>query len=120
MHKIAQEEFGAPAITYDEMISSPAESKRKLGLWLRGAGAPSPAIGLTLSKARVDVRDKPGEEPLDLPGAGPGQVRHEGEPAAVSTALPFVSEEEFRELYYTRAGGYDKLVSDANHHGWIS
>jgi len=115
----AQEEFGAPAITYDEMISSPAESKRKLALWLRGAGAPSPAIGLTLSKARVDVRDKPGEGPLDLLGTEPEQVRQEGEPTAVSTAPPFVSEEEFRELYYTRAGGYDRVVSDAGEPPWM-
>ena len=36
--RIAEARFGAPAITFDEMMARPAQSRRLMAHWLRGAG----------------------------------------------------------------------------------
>ena len=48
---IARERFGAPAITYDDMVREPTRTRRLLAHWLRGAGGESPAAGLELVAA---------------------------------------------------------------------
>ena len=120
----AEQEFGAPAITYDDMLRSPAESRRKLALWLRGAGAPSPSIGLTLTKVRRSLAgdsveaEEGGAASAEPKAASPGGgTASQGEP--VSPLGSFLPEVEFRELYYTRSGGYDRVVSDEGGARWM-
>ena len=45
--RIAQREFGCPAITFDEMRGNPSKAKRVLAQWLRGAGADAPSAGMS-------------------------------------------------------------------------
>eukprot|EP00966_Prymnesium_polylepis_P156306 3611093-Prymnesium_polylepis.1 len=48
---MARDRFGAPAITFDEMVAAPARSRRRLAHWLHGAGGESPSAGLELVRA---------------------------------------------------------------------
>ena len=87
----AQAKFGAPAITFDEMRASPARSKRQLAFWLRGAGAPEAETGQLFAPAPSVAAEPPRSSRAEKhPGGGCAR------------------EAEFRELYYSHAGGYDQ------------
>ena len=83
--------YGAPAITFDEMRKRPGWARRTLAFWLRGAGAPEASAGQLFMPAPEVAREAPGEARAEVHREG-GCER----------------EAEFRELYYSHAGGYDQ------------
>jgi len=87
----AHEVYGAPAITFDEMRAHPAWAQRTMAFWLRGAGAPASNAGLLFQPAPALA-----QEPLGTSRA----ERHADEGCEM--------EAEFRELFYSHAGGYDQ------------
>jgi len=87
----AHDVYGAPAITFDEMVAHPAWAKRTLAFWLRGAGAPEAHAGMLFQPA-PSIRSE---------AAGTSRAEcHRDEGCEM--------EAEFRELYYSHAGGYDQ------------
>jgi len=125
----AHRRFGVPAITHDEMRASPERSRRTLASWLVGAGAAHEAAGLDLqpaaeggsaSGARASAGDEPwlvdGEPPTEeeeAPTAGNGAV------ATWEEASWSLSEHDFREVYYTHAGGYDQSLVGSSAPNWL-
>ena len=123
----AHRRFGVPRITHDEMVARPSWARSVLGMWLRGAGAASSSAGL-------------GFEPM--PSAAARETRaafdraadkraYEAPPSlevgAAACAAPgwgdadwALSEERFRELYYTHAGGYEQTVLGAGAPNWLA
>ena len=113
MHQAAVE-YGAPVITYDQLVARPAWARQQLGLWLRGGGAPEADIGASLSAskampvvARVDRAEGP---------TGPVAARV----AETRVAEAYLSEVEFRELYHTHAGGFDRVAQRPGEPDWMS
>ena len=157
--------FGAPAISFDEMLERPAASRRELARWLHGAGDDRPEAGLALEKARehreaVDashslrsaadrvtggMRGWIGFERLSAPdvttgsesatageAAWPEQSGAQTAPSAAarksfagegrdSSVLGFVAldEADFREVYYSHAGGFDQQWVELGAPQWL-
>ena len=123
----AHRRFGVPRITHDEMVARPSWARSVLGMWLRGAGAASSSAGLGFepmpSAAARETRAA-----FDL--AADGQA-YEAPPSlevgAAACAAPgwgdadwALSEERFRELYYTHAGGYEQTVLGTGAPNWLA
>ena len=95
MHQAA-DKFGTPKITYDEMCARPAWARRVLGFWLRGAGAPEATAGQLFMPAPSLASETPRTARAEL---------HQDDGCE--------REAEFRELYYSHAGGYDQQLVKA-------
>lgn len=95
--------FGAPAITFDEMQKRPNESRRQLAFWLRGAGAAEAELGQLFSPAP------------ELAAEGAGSAR-----AELHRDAGCDREAEFRELFYSHAGGFDQQWVRASVSGRLS
>lgn len=57
--RVAHERFGAPLITYDEMLDRPSWARRQLSRWLRGTGDDRASAGAELVGATPPVHDAP-------------------------------------------------------------
>ena len=53
MHR-AHRRFGAPIMTFDQLRARPAECRREMARWLRGAGEAAPDLAVQLSSAGGD------------------------------------------------------------------
>ena len=107
--QLAAKRFGAQFITYDQMLADPARARRTMAFWLRGAGAAEPHAGLSLgvdrqggvrkhSETAVLAGDDARREASGCPSLQP--------PVTCVTQPP--REAEFRELFYSHAGGYSQ------------
>ena len=124
-------EFGVRAITFDEMLRRPEASRREMALWLRGAGAPSDEQGVVFASSMSAVDADPtmsaqegeasprGPEPSAIPRYEPlfhGPESDMPPPATEST----VDASEWRELWYSWAGGYDVVHGSRAAHAEFS
>ena len=116
-------EFGVPVHTFDQMLASPARVRRSLAFWLRGAGGLSPGMGVELSGPVVGSREPPSSSlatvPLsdravaasvraDYPESRAEALRRSAPGSSVVAELSLVSETEFREVFYSRHGAFDR------------
>ena len=54
--------YGVPRISFDEMRRNPAEARRRLHFWLRGAGAEAADTGMqTLTRGEIHLAAPAGE-----------------------------------------------------------
>jgi hypothetical protein len=124
-----EREFGIVAITYDEMLARPEQSRRQMRHWLRGAGGPSSDQGVELLASReVGAERQPAVEPKGavctgvaaLDGSSPAYapVFTDGrEDAAAAASELTVRDAEVRELEYSWAGEYDRVRAPAGEAG---
>ena len=124
----AQDRFGAPAITFDEMIQRPTWARRELAAWLRGAGEASPSAGLALvgQASEAEVEAALSESSVEMEEASrrmmvANAARATAEPVATLEAevVP-IGEADFRELFYSWAGGYQQLWTERSAPDWLS
>ena len=120
-------DFGVPSITFDEMMRDPESAHRTLEFWTRGAGGPRPDTGVEMLDAHRDAsgRSSPDDAvavtrspvPLSRPRrpAAPRAVGSASHPLPVVPDTPppigsdeVVSEVEFREVFYSRVGGFEQ------------
>ena len=88
MHQ-AHDQYGAPIITFDDLRARPSWARRTMAFWLRGAGEADASIGQLFQPAP------------------PPATRTEGSTCSGAEASNGLEErEEFRELFYSHAGGY--------------
>ena len=108
MHLCATE-FGAPAITFDEMRKDPRGSRSRLKLWLRGAGGLEADLGMQVEAPLGEGAGAAGSRaesgilegaPM---GASAGTVRGGEAPASEADV---VWEVESREVHYSLHGGF--------------
>ena len=125
--RAAHDSFGAPAITFDEMKARPAAARRELAAWLRGAGHDAPSAGLALVGALADAET---EESLVAHEEEMSQAAEAMRAAAATRAEPTreiridggaasIGEVDFRELYYSQAGGYQQVWTEAGTPDWL-
>ena len=134
-------EFGAPLITYDEMVKAPSRARRLMARWFRGAGDDDQDAGLELEaaldasqSASTDTAgDARGEtaaiEPLDErwqppPPADVGARGARSEPphrtAHWSNAVWGLPEAVWREAYYSHAGDFTQSVLEPDAPWWLA
>ena len=124
--RAAHNRFGAPAITFDEMMERPSAARRELSAWLRGAGDAALTAGLSLVG--------PAEAEAEASGAlrAAAAQMHEADErrmAAASSApgiavggglMVTIGEADFRELYYSQAGGYQQQWVEQGAPDWLA
>ena len=125
--------LGIKPITYDEMTVSPVESEHSMRGWLRGAGDASGqgAVQFVPQKASLpecEERQQPAHEDprvlvveVESPPREPQYAVEEGA-GGDDIAPPTFSrvwEAEFREIYYSTAGGFDQQVHGCRHPEWL-
>ena len=129
MHVCATE-FGAPRWTFDDVEADPREARRVLGSWLRGAGAAPGEAALSFGVGRAEATDAgagAGEDATGWPegppppGGTPQYVPPKGgdndTPAEATEGA--VREAEFRELYYSPHGDFDRQLSGGRDPGFL-
>ena len=119
--------YGVPAITHDEMVARPSWARNVLGMWLRGAGAAGPSAGLGFEQAASAEEVGAREAAERLPGPRDGEAPPTMDAAAEACEAPAwddgtwaLSEERFREVYYSHAGGFDQAVVGAGAPNWLA
>ena len=142
--RAAHDRFGAPAITFDAMMERPASARRELAAWLRGAGDASPSAGLSLvgGASGPEAEAPPSAETVEswtveaealeaADGAETAEMTAGACAAATAAAvtealLPVIgscsapiSELDFRELYYSQAGGYQQAWQTLGAPDWL-
>ena len=124
----AHERFGAPIVTFDEMLAHPAAARRELAPWLRGAGDDAPAAGLAFVGAagESEVESDLAACEQEMASAAEAMLAAMAERAAttreaagVELQAP-VGEAEFRELYYSQAGGFQQQWLGPAAHDWLA
>ena len=123
MHR-AHRRYGVPLLTFDEKLQDPAGVARQLAFWLRGAGAEFASPGVMLS-GPLGAELAGGHGQGGLP---PGSVIEQGagvEASAeetVSNSLEAMQARanadgvaEFRELFFSHAGGYGQQCVASAH-----
>ena len=104
--RVLEREYGVQPISFDEHLRDPEGTRLKLQLWLRGAGDPSPEAGLHTVTAgtasTADHRSNPDR-------ASKNQTR--GQPDGIGGSE---LDAGFRELYYSKHGGFDALWKDGD------
>jgi hypothetical protein len=130
--RAAHERFGAPAITFDEMMARPASARRELAAWLRGAGEDAPSAGLALVGAATDAEveasvvacvEEQAEAVARLREAAEQLAAKRRETAVVTIGADdtaSIGEVDFRELYYSEAGGYQQAWLRDGAHDWLA
>ena len=119
--------FGVPRITHDDMMARPSWARGTLASWLRGAGEASVGAGLGF-EPRVSEAAQAARAAI---GAAVGASVSESPPVMAEALEPCpvpswaeggwgLSEERFRELYYTHAGGYDQAVLSEGAPNWLA
>ena len=132
-----ESKFGLEAITFDEFMRNPSESRRKMIHWLRGAGGDSPQQGVLfhgrperpvhassadeatkerkttsqVTRAFGGTMDEPKYAPVHGNASG-DQVKAAGEAS--------VLESERRELYWSWAGDFTHAWGSRDRTGWLS
>ena len=116
--------YGAPVITYDEMLRRPSWAKRQLALWLQGGGAPRPDVGLAAQPvSREAVEGETAKAGRPAPASSAGDLA--GWDQVVSGSMPigpagaYVSDAEFRELFHSFAGGYERVFQAPQQPEWL-
>lgn len=130
---VAAERYGAPRITFDDLEARPTWARRLMRRWLRGAGDDSRDAGLEIVAARAavdgevapvaaevepastDVSDPRWRAPPE-PGAPPERPSELALWNDVRWGLP---EADWREVYYSHAGGYTRSVLDPGAPWWL-
>ena len=92
--RVLERDYGMRAITFDEHLSDVANTSAYLRGWMRGAGDPAKEAGLHFVQA----------EDTQNPSMGLEARIDGGEEAEPET--------EFRELYYSKYGGFDERWGD--------
>ena len=128
---VASSRYGAPPITYDDFEANPSWARRTMRRWMRGAGddtfdAGLEIVGAAASEAGGGVveeavgasvaRDDPRWSPPPEPG---GEARRASASATWSDARWGLPESDWRELYYSYAGGYTQSVLDPGAPWWL-
>lgn len=88
----AHQKYGVPVITFDDLQAAPSEARRTMAFWLRGAGAAEATLGQLFQPAPSLAQE-----------SGVSCRAEHNKPAEGCAR-----EAEFRELYYSHAGGYDQ------------
>jgi hypothetical protein len=146
--RAAHDRFGAPAITFDAMMERPASARRELAAWLRGAGDASPSAGLSLvgGASGPEMKAPPSAEGAaeaveswtveaealeaadvaETAGMTAGACAASTAAAVTEALLPVIgscsspiSEVDFRELYYSQAGGYQQVWQAPGAPDWL-
>ena len=126
MHE-AQRRFGVPVITHDEMTARPSWARRVMSSWLVGAGAAHEEAGMALEAPRepsgaavrsasVAAGGLDGSPPDEEDGVA---VPRGGREARWSEEDWGLSEVDFREVYFTHAGGYDQSLVGGSSPNWL-
>ena len=123
--RAAHDQYGAPAITFDEMIERPAcRARRELAAWLRGAGEDAPSAGLALvSRAwEADMVEACEDARAEMEEASRRMQEISRTEHVVTIGADFsqIREADFRELYYSHAGGYQQLWAEQGSLDWLS
>ena len=121
MREVA-DRYSIEPITFDQMLANPERSRRLMKHWIRGAGGDNPNQGVEFSRPTLPQNRPVGEPSLPEP-VGP---RVALEPRAAPAYAPVhkdktgdlvaaacwhtVMESEWRELYYSWAGGFDSVT----------
>ena len=127
---VACQRFGAPRISFDEFEAKPAWARRAMRRWLRGAGDDARDAGLELVGAAAseaggavdeevvepEARDDPRWRPPPEPG---GATRLASARALWSDVRWGLPESDWRELYYSYAGGYTQSVLEPGAPWWL-
>lgn len=87
--QMAHRKFGVPVISYDQFLENPAKAQRSMAFWLRGAGAPEASAGQLFVPAPLVASETPGT----------ARAERQNDEGCRRVA-------EFRELYYSHAGGF--------------
>jgi len=131
MHE-AHGRYGVPMITHDQMVARPEWARNELRKWLRGAGAAAASAGMSFEPlpagaawdsaaaraSRVDrwvaseEQSRPGVAKAARPATGAG-------PACWSSGDWSLAEVDFREVYYSRHGGFGRSVVGAESARWL-
>jgi hypothetical protein len=146
--RAAHDRFGAPAITFDEMVERPASARRELAAWLRGAGNASPSAGLSLvgeasgpeveapswAESATETVESWTAEAEASAVADTAEVAkmsagaYVAAEATASAEVPLhvidggsapISEVDFRELYYSQAGGFQQSWQTPGAPDWL-
>ena len=111
-----ERKFGIQAITYDDYLLDRASSERKMAHWLRGVGSDDPTLGVSWAKAGVTSEQMIVESPVAAaesigvqPKYSPQHKDGTGD-LVLHASEQTVTESEWRELGYSWAGGYDRVV----------
>ena len=131
--RAAQDLYGAPAITFDDMLGRPTAARRELSAWLRGAGDASLSAGLAFvggaaaSQAEVEEALAAGDSEMAVAAEAMRSAavseaeRQRAEPGiAISTGFDTLGEAEFRELYYSQAGGFQQTWEERGSRDWLA
>jgi len=123
--------YGAPRITFDDFEANPAWARRMMRRWMRGAGNDTLDAGLEIVGAAASeaggglaeeavgapvARDDPRWSPPPEPG---GEARQASASAQWSDARWGLPESDWRELYYSYAGGYTQSVLEPGAPWWL-
>ena len=107
---VARDRFGAPHITFDQMLAAPHAARRELAMWLRGAGDAAPTAGLSLRRPVVASRHQQGS--VQGVGAWPTALGDEFEWGVGAAGFDAEAESAHREFFYSHAGGFDQCWSE--------
>ena len=104
--RLAQKQFGAPFITFDEMRARPSWARRTMALWLRGAGEPSPAAGMLFEpepppRSAQKVSNAKGGAAASIASLSPADYDYD------YAWFQSASRASIREISYSHAGGFD-------------
>ena len=115
MHR-AHRRFGVPILTYDDRCLDPAGVARQLSFWLTGAGAESSASAVFLEGLRSSVSQVPCELVEDASFQANDSISvlqnvGGGDNQATDVFHGNIEgEAEFRELFYSHAGGFSQQL----------
>ena len=127
---VACQRFGAPRISFDDFEAKPTWARRAMRRWLRGAGDDTRDAGLELVGAAapeaggaVDeevVEPEESDDPRWSPPPEPGGATRRASARALwSDARWGLPESDWRELYYSYAGGYTQSVLEPGAPWWL-
>ena len=128
MH-VANARFGAPVITFDQMLARPRWAKSTLARWLRGTGSDRVDAGSDLVERSTPVAPAVEvEAPLDERWSPPPEAGAPV-PAIAPDSLPRASwdcvdwsipEAAWREIYYSHVGGFSQCVLEPGAPWWLA
>jgi len=123
----AHRRFGVPRITHDQMVARPSWARNTLASWLRGAGEASSSAGLGFEPVASEAARAARAAVETVVGAGCGELPPAVEEVATPCPPPSwldsgwaLSEERFREVYYTHAGGFDQAALSEGAPNWLA
>ena len=129
MHQL-RSRYGFGILTFDDMRADPDVARRAMRHWLRGAGGTSPDQGVAFVQRNEGSTPAPHVDAVALSQASEIWEPRRDEPrravfesqdlssASGSSHDWSLCENEFRELDYTHAGGYDHTIIHAEAPNW--